>query len=414
MVRKWISVFIVFLFLPLLAYGEVETYPISEIREQTPAYWNGTAESGKKQFEFRAPVFIPQVDSLPVLKAKRAVLSPEKLAGYSDILMESGMDEGLGLYVFGDFSAFNDWRENKVRWSVITDYLYNLWEEEPLRSLDHVFAENQEFSLADAISGTKGFFGEVYCDADAEFIPYHVAIYSPEFIRKGKTKTDEYFDCGPLTGKGWHLIEGWQALEGIPILAAADDVQKNQTGHPVCALRSMIRDPKISIMLWHERYWSLHSSYPYEKTAQVVDELAVCSFDTIKNQLQSMIDEGDIRYVYAIELGYVVYADPDVVYSKDKSEIAKQEFLLVPTWVAEVSRSKSRNGRKLDSFNGLEGSYGGMSPNGYDAYSYLAQDTGYEKIHFNAQTGAVLNCKLWDNNDTSLLYPKALGYDLEN
>ena len=102
------------------------------------------------------------------------------------------------------------------------------------------------------------------------------------------------------------------------------------------------------------------------------------------------------------------------MYSKDKSEIAKQEFLLVPTWVAEVSRSKSSSGRKLDSFNGLEGSYGGMSPNGYDAYSYLAQDTGYEKIHFNAQTGAVLNCKLWDNNDTSLLYPKALGYDLEN
>ena len=55
-----------------------------------------------------------------------------------------------------------------------------------------------------------------------------------------------------------------------------------------------------------------------------------------------------------------------------------------------------------------------MSPNGYDAYSYLAQDTGYEEIHFNAQTGAVLNCRLWDNNDTSLLYPKALGYDLEN
>lgn len=359
-------------------------------------------------------MFIPQVDSLPVLKAKRAVLSQEKLDEYSDILMESGVDETLGFYCFGDFSAFIDWPENKVRWSVTTDYLNNLWEEEPLRSLDQVFAENQEFSLADALSGTKGFFEEVYCDADAEFIPYHVAIRSPEFIRKGKTKTDEYFDCGPLTGKGWYLIDGWQALEGIPILASADDVQKNQNGHPVCALRNMMMPPTFDISLWHEHHWSLNSIYPYEKTGQAVDDLAVCSFDTIKNQLQRMIDEGDLRYVYAIELGYVVYADPDVAYSKDKSEIAKQEFLLVPTWVAEVSRSKSSSGRKLDSFNGLEGSYGGMSPNGYDAYSYLAQDTGYEKIHFNAQTGEVLNCKLWDNNDTSLLYPKALGYDLEN
>lgn len=414
MVIKWISVFIVLLFLPLLAYGEVETYPISEIRDQTPAYWNGTAKSGKKQFEFRAPVFIPQVDSLPVLKAKRAVLSPEKLAGYSDILMESGVDEALGFYYFGDYSAYSVWPQGKVKWHVAADYLYNLWEEEPLRSLDQVFAENQEFSLADAISGTEGFFEEVYYEKDLEFVPCYVEINSPYFAGKGSKKTDEYYECGLLTGKGWYLIEGWQALEGIPILAAADEVQKNQTGHPVCALRSMIRDPKISIMLWDERYWSLHSSYPYEKTAQVIDDLAVCSFETIKNQLQSMIDDGDIRYVYAIELGYVVYADPDVAYSKDKSEIAKQEFLLVPTWVAEVSRSKSSNGRKLDSFNGLEGSYGGMSPNGYDAYSYLAQDTGYEKIHFNAQTGAALNCKLWDNNDTSLLYPKALGYDLEN
>lgn len=415
MVRKWISVFIVLLFLPLLAYGEVETYPISEIREQTPAYWNGTAKSGKKQFEFRAPVFIPQVDSLPVLKAKRAVLSPEKLDEYSDILMESGVDETLGFYYFGDYSAYSDWPQGKVKWHVAEDYLYNLWEEEPLRSFEQVFAENQKFSLADAISGIKGFFEEMYCEADLEFIPYHVGIFSPYFARKGSKKTDEYYECGPLTGKGYYSLRGWQALEGIPILASAASVQENQNGHSECALRSMMTYyPRISAALWHEHDWSLNSEYPCEKTGQVVDDLAVCSFDTIKNQLQSMIDEGDLRYVYAIELGYVVYADPDVVYSKDKSEIAKQEFLLVPTWVAEVSRSKSSSGRKLGSFNGLEGSYGGMSPNGYDAYSYLAQDTGYEKIHFNAQTGAVLNCKLWDNNDTSLLYPKALGYDLEN
>lgn len=415
MVRKWISVFIVLLFLPLFAYGEVETYPISEIRDQTPAYWNGTAKSGKKQFEFRAPVFIPQVDSLPVLKAKRAVLSPEKLDEYSDILMESGADETLGFYYFGDYSAYSDWPQGKVKWHVAEDYLYNLWEEEPLRSFEQVFAENQKFSLADAISGIKGFFEEMYCEVDLEFIPYHVGIFSPYFARKGSQKTDEYYECGPLTGKGYYSLRGWQALEGIPILASAASVQENQNGHSECALRSMMAYyPRISAALWHEHDWSLNSEYPCEKTGQVIDDLAVCSFDTIKNQLQSMIDEGDIRYVYAIELGYVVYADPDVVYSKDKSEIAKQEFLLVPTWVAEVSRSKSSNGRKLDSFNGLEGSYGGMSPNGYDAYSYLAQDTGYEKIHFNAQTGAVLNCKLWDNNDTSLLYPKALGYDLEN
>ena len=415
MVRKWISVFIVLLFLPLLAYGEVETYPISEIRDQTPAYWNGTAKSGKKQFEFRAPVFIPQVDSLPVLKAKRAVLSPEKLDEYSDILMESGADETLGFYYFGDYSAYSDWPQGKVKWHVAEDYLYNLWEEEPLRSFEQVFAENQKFSLADAISGIKGFFEEMYCEADLEFIPYHVGIFSPYFARKGSKKTDEYYECGPLTGKGYYSLRGWQALEGIPILASAASVQENQNGHSECALRSMMTYyPRISAALWHEHDWSLNSEYPCEKTGQVIDDLAVCSFDTIKSQLQSMIDEGDLRYVYAIELGYVVYADPDVVYSKDKSEIAKQEFLLVPTWVAEVSRSKSSSGRKLDSFNGLEGSYGGMSPNGYDAYSYLAQDTGYEEIHFNAQTGAVLNCKLWDNNDTSLLYPKALGYDLEN
>ena len=260
MVRKWISVFIVLLFLPLFAYGEVETYPISEIREQTPAYWNGTAKSGKKQFEFRAPVFIPQVDSLPVLKAKRAVLSPEKLDEYSDILMESGVDETLGFYYFGDYSAYSDWPQGKVKWHVAEDYLYNLWEEEPLRSFEQVFAENQKFSLADAISGIKGFFEEMYCEADLEFIPYHVGIFSPYFARKGSKKTDEYYECGPLTGKGYYSLRGWQALEGIPILASAASVQENQNGHSECALRSMMTYyPRISAALWHEHDWSLNS-----------------------------------------------------------------------------------------------------------------------------------------------------------
>ena len=76
--------------------------------------------------------------------------------------------------------------------------------------------------------------------------------------------------------------------------------------------------------------------------------------------------------------------------------------------MAEVSQKKSRTGRTLQDFTGpdsglVDGEYreGGR-------YFYIQQDPGYEKLYFNAQTGEMLNCKLWDHNDTKLLYPKEI------
>ena len=103
-----------------------------------------------------------------------------------------------------------------------------------------------------------------------------------------------------------------------------------------------------------------------------------------------------------------LYADPETDYAADYDEIFAQEFLLVPVWVAEVSLMRSKTGRTLESFNGPEG---GLVDGKYlekGQYRYIGQDPGYEKLLFNAQTGELLNCKLWDAKDTKMLYPKEI------
>ena len=129
-----------------------------------------------------------------------------------------------------------------------------------------------------------------------------------------------------------------------------------------------------------------------------IDDVPLCSFDIVQQKAQAMLVQGDIRNVYAAELGYMIYADPEIKYADEIEEIGKQEFLLVPVWMVEVSRTKSAAGREMESFD--------------SDWCYVRLDTGYENLCFNAQTGELLNGKCWNAQDTATLYPqKMLTWD---
>ena len=125
-----------------------------------------------------------------------------------------------------------------------------------------------------------------------------------------------------------------------------------------------------------------------------------------------MVEKEELRYVYAVELGYMVYCDPEMEYSDDinwkeydQLYLPEYEYLLLPVWQVEVSQKRSKTGRTLENFNGPEG---GMVDSKYrekGQHNYISQDFGYEKLLFNAQTGELLNCKSWNPGDTKMLYP---------
>ena len=395
------------LFLPCAAFAQEELYSISEVAAMTPEYYEGTCKlDGKRTIDFRAPVFVPDVESMPVVRVRHQRLTPEEEAQLKDnetIENEANhlwllMDEEFRRMI-GDGSGNND---------IGLESVYNLWSVDAQKSMHQIYAENQTFSLGDVVDGLEQFVEEYY---DTGFMPYYGRTWSAMYkTKKNGEMTDQLIEYKHLTGLGSYDIEGWQCIDGIPILNSIARAQENQTGHRNCDLRMKMRakpgDVTISLVRTSELY-NLWTYGMLEKAGLLHDDVPLCSFDAIQNKLQKMVDKEELRYVYAVELGYVLYCDPDTEYPDDFDQLylPEYEYLLLPVWQAEVSLMRSKTGRTLESFNGPEG---GLVAGKYlekGQYDYIGQDPGYEKLLFNAQTGELLNCECWNPRDTKMLYP---------
>ena len=74
------------LFLPSAAIAQEELYSISEVAAMTPAYWEVTCEPDRNGgISFKAPIYVPDVDRMPIIRAKYQLLPPDKAADFAGI-----------------------------------------------------------------------------------------------------------------------------------------------------------------------------------------------------------------------------------------------------------------------------------------------------------------------------------------
>ena len=396
------------LFLPCAAIAQEELYSISEVAAMTPEYYEGTCKlDGKRTIDFRAPMFVPDVESMPVVRVRHQMLDSDEAIEFN------GLDRFVNEQNHQQLLMHDEYRkmigDGKGSKRIGLESMYNLWSNDAQQSMYQVYAENQTFSLGDVVDGVQGFVAEYY---DTGFMPFYGRTWSALYkTSKNGEMTDQLMEYKHLTGLGSYDIEGWQCIDGIPILDSIARVQEDQgVGGRDSALRLKMKNAAGEIKIYNARTSELYSLDTYgilEKVGLLYDDAPLCSFDVIKSKLQKMVDREELRYVYAVELGHVLYCDPDTEYPDDYDQLYSPdyEYLLLPVWQAEVSLKRSKTGRTLESFNGPEG---GLVAGKYlekGQYRYIGQDAGYEKLLFNAQTGELLNCECWDPRDTKMLYP---------
>ena len=397
--------------LPCLAAAEEPSLSITEVDAMTPEYYEGTCKlDGKRTIEFRAPVFVPDVESMPVVRVRHQMLDPEEAMEFKDLDRFENDQRHQQLLMSDEFhKMIGDGSGIK---SVGLESVYNLWSEDAQQSMHQTYAENQTFSLGDVVDGLERFVEAYY---DTGFMPYYGRTRSAVYKRgKNGEMTDQLIEYKHLTGLGSYDVHGWQCIDGIPVLNSIARVQIDQgSARRESRLRMKMGagsgDVTISLVRTPELY-NLQTHGMLEKTGLLYDDVPLCSFELIQNKLQKMVDKEELRYVYAVELGYVLYCDPKTEYVDDYDQLYSPEFeyLLLPVWQAEVSLKKSKTGRTLESFIGPEG---GLVDGKYlekGQYRYIGQDPGYEKLLFNAQTGELLNCECWNPGDTKMLYPKEI------
>lgn len=335
------------LLLPVAAVAQDPMLTISELREQTPRRWTGSFLSGGERIEFDAPVDVPDVETLPVLRVRQ--FAPDDAIGdrLGEVRLKrdpisyevSNIENGSLAKMFGDVNMGSDTQA----------YIGQLWSMEKY-ALDAIRAENRKETLADQLAYmeqmTKIFAGKKAIRFAADQVYVQTA-----WRARGRGGLAEPLQGGPIAGLGGYAIDGRPTLRGIPQLyGVAYAYEPGWAGdgsngrYPYLPLHRM---PCISLYDYGEAYRSFDMSWCWQECGVEAADMALCSFDAIASAFEQMFDGSRVRRVKSLRLGYVFFLDPDVHYAGNEDDLRAQ-YLAVPMWVADVAYAARSGSGGLD------------------------------------------------------------------
>lgn len=365
--------------IPALAMGAKPSLHIADLIEQTPAYWDEVYQTTKgNEISIHAPILMPKTDSFPVLSVERYIPDEATLEVFGETnhlragwnYLAASREPELGADLYGRDPV---------------EVLHNLWEAEPSVDMYEVYAEGQDVSLGQAADELREMVKAIFGDeADVMIDTAYLMPALRNQTKKGKI--EGIADVGTATGKGGYEIQGIQMMNGIPVLGSAvfntgfsgraENILSRGFGITRCRM-SEYRDDSFIGYYFADMTW--------RRKAVIHEDIPLCSFEQVKENVQALIEKGKIQQIHALYLGYVIWLDPEYEYMKnpDKKmdEGYQQPCLMVPTWFVECEYDSGRD------YSHARGES--------EVYDYR-KSFGHRFLMVNAQTGEV-----YDPNDES-------------
>ena len=359
--------FLMLQLIPFLATGD-------EIESIRNAVQSGLYDTEKIN---HAPIYIPDVSEINVIRAEKYEANPEIIQKYeNDGFLSINKTKKCTLLYIGDKY---DQKYGVDKRSQFSDYhIDSAWKLDD-GELDNIYAKNQTISAKGVVDKIKKMVQELY-DESIDIELRRVDVVSS--FQMGKMISNEMismgdYEFGDLTGIGGYAIEAYPTLDGIPIITSANsgyiETGKNRDAFDALYFSC----PWIDTSYYSDDYMNVSFSNVFKVKKVISKNVELCGFDLIYNVLENYIDEGKIKRVYNISLGYIIYLDKKEEYSDKKEKNGKQrdyaDYLLIPTWI--IGCSYSENGSNDDQ----------TDMNSYDGSEQ--QDLNYQKIFIDAQTG---------------------------
>ena len=348
------------LLMPTLAMASGDMVSISELRQQVEAMgrWMQTYDTPNGEVSVDIPIIAPEVENMPILQVS-AVMG-------KDVAEEKGLHKsvdqenaGAGI-LYDDFDilsklnanvddaamifcanpkeidlaflqvSHND--PNSMRggsWDYSSDYYYpNEMNPETL------FAEENEQMLSTANDALAVLLQNYYGKENADYDVDYVEVRGKARKRVGRTKNDlgAYKKDYP---KGTYYISFRQKLEGIPIYLEIGHkmLTTNQTHitQEVALKCQRIRGIETNTLEYMDETSFILDTTWMREEKQIWEDVPLVTLDEVMQALEKKIEEGYIRDIYALRLGYVCYPDdtsPDI-------------YALYPAWVCDCIYANS-------------------------------------------------------------------------
>ena len=256
-----------------------------------------------------APIYIPDVSEINVIRAEKYEVNPEIIQKYeNDGFLSINKTKKCTLLYIGDKY---DQKYGVDKRSQFSDYhIDSAWKLDD-EELDNIYAQKQPISAGTVVDKIKMMVHELY-DESIDIELRRVDVVSS--FQMGKMISNEMIsmgdhEFGDLTGIGGYAIEAYPTLDGIPIITSANsgyiETGKNRDAFDALYFSC----PWIDTSYYSDDYMNVSFSNVFKVKKVISKNVELCGFDLIYNVLENYIDEGKIKKIYSINLGYVIYLD---------------------------------------------------------------------------------------------------------
>ena len=359
------------LLVPTIACAELIS--ITELEQEVPEVWTEKIDVNGKVVNVDAPIYIPKVEKVDVLRIGRIEFHEDELREGlgADGVIDSNFKNYMN-YIVDDYSKQYGngyfWNEDEC--------LNDAWnlDEQSLRS---IYAENQQISVYQVMGkAEKEMAGVLQEPLGFRVEKIRINSSFQKTKKPGTRISGGEFPLGDLTGIGRYWVTEKETINGIPLLTTAaggylnDKDLQTTVGEALC-----FANPRIHF-IWHgERLHSFYFGDLFEPREIIKDNIQFCSFRLIKEEIENEIKSGSISNIYNVQFGYIICADPSQKYGSPRSG---ETFIAFPMWVVKCSYT---DGKELTPpYPVLEG----MEENAFD---YESADRNLQYIFINAQTG---------------------------
>ena len=348
------------LLMPTLALASGDMVSVSELRQQVEAMgrWTQTYDTPNGEVSVDIPIIVPEVENMPILQVS-AVMG-------KDVAEEKGLhksvdqeDAGAGIF-YDDFDILSKLNANvddaamifcanpeeidlaflqvshkgpnsmrRGSWDYSSDYYYpNEMNPETL------FAEENEQPMSTANDALAVLLQNYYGKENADYDVDYVEVRGKARKRVGRTKNDlgAYKKDYP---NGTYYISFRQKLEGIPIyleigqkMLTTNQTHITQEVALKCSRISWININGLEYM--DEGSFMLNATWMREEK-QIWEDVPLATLDEVMWALEKRIEEGYIRDIDALRLGYVCYLD----------DTSPDTYTLYPAWVCDCIYANS-------------------------------------------------------------------------
>lgn len=343
---RWIACLLAMI-LPAIAAAQEPSLTIGQLHDQTPKRCSGSFLAGGEKIVFDAPVYVPDVKEMPVLRVRQFAPDDaigDRLGGQTlkrdPIAYEISNIENESLQqMFGDVRMVSDTQA----------YIGQLWSLD--RSALHALcAENRKETLWDQLEYMRRMTAVFVGKKKIGFIPGQAYVLSAWRERTREGSASAPLEGGPIAGLGGYSIDAMPTLRGIPQLYGVSYAYEAGWAHdgssgtyPYLPLQRM---PCISLYDYGQAYRMFEMTWCWQECGAAQADIPLCGFETVLSAFEEMFAGSRVRRVKSLRLGYVFFLDPKERYAGNEDDL-RARYLAVPMWVADVEYSARSGGGGL-------------------------------------------------------------------